>query len=82
LATGDAVTNPSASAVADAYGRGKVGLLHFNAHADTGGDTWGNVASHATPMRRLIGSGAIPGRNFVQIGQRSCWPKRETFEWT
>ncbi|MDQ6883107.1 MAG: agmatinase [Candidatus Dormibacteraeota bacterium] len=75
------ITYPSATAVADAYGRGKVGLVHFDAHADTGRDTWGNLASHATPMRRLIESGAIPGRNFVQIGLRGYWPGRETFEW-
>jgi agmatinase len=75
------ITYPSATAVADAYGRGKVGIVHFDAHADTGRDSWGNLASHATPMRRLIESGAIPGRNFVQIGLRGYWPERETFEW-
>ena len=75
------ITYPSATAVADAYGRGKVGMVHFDAHADTGRDSWGNLASHATPMRRLIESGAIPGRNFVQIGLRGYWPERETFEW-
>src|SRR5437773_12544182 len=73
------ITYPSATAVADAYGRGKVGLVHFDAHADTGNSTWGNLASHATPMRRLIESGAIPGRNFVQIGLRGYWPELETF---
>ena len=75
------ITYPAATAVADAYGRGKVGMVHFDAHADTGRHTWGNVASHATPMRRLIESGAIPGRNFVQLGLRGYWPERETFEW-
>ena len=75
------ITYPAATAVADAYGRGKVGMVHFDAHADTGRHTWGNLASHATPMRRLIESGAIPGRNFVQLGLRGYWPERETFEW-
>jgi len=75
------ITYPSATAVADAYGRGKVGMVHFDAHADTGRESWGNPASHATPMRRLIASGAIPGRNFVQLGLRGFWPERETFEW-
>src|SRR5438132_13942974 len=32
-------------------------------------------------MRRLIESGAIRGRNFVQLGLRGFWPERETFEW-
>ncbi|HEY0492080.1 MAG TPA: agmatinase family protein, partial [Candidatus Dormibacteraeota bacterium] len=75
------ITYPSATAVADAYGRGKVGLIHFDAHADTGPDSWGNLASHATPMRRLIDSGAIPGHNFVQLGLRGYWPPKETFDW-
>jgi agmatinase len=32
-------------------------------------------------MRRLIESGAIPGRNFVQVGLRGYWPGPETFAW-
>jgi len=75
------ITYPSATAVANAYGRGKVGIVHFDAHADTGNDSWGNLASHATPMRRLIESGAIPGQNFVQIGLRGYWPGPETLDW-
>lgn len=75
------ITYPSATAVADAYGRGKVGMVHFDAHADTGRQNWGNPAAHGTPMRRLIESGAIPGRNFVQVGLRGYWPEPETFAW-
>ncbi|HYM49300.1 MAG TPA: agmatinase [Candidatus Limnocylindrales bacterium] len=76
------ITLPSATAVADAVGRGKLGMVHFDAHADTGEASWGNfLLSHATPMRRLIESGAIPGRNFVQVGLRGYWPGRETFAW-
>ncbi len=75
------ITYPAATAVADAYGRGKLGMVHFDAHADTALSTWGNLASHATPMRRLIDSGAIPGHNFVQIGLRGYWPPKETLDW-
>jgi len=75
------ITYPSATAVADAYGRGKVGMVHFDAHADTGTIQFGSLVGHGLPMRRLIESGAIPGRNFVQIGLRGYWPDRETFEW-
>ena len=32
--------------------------------------------SHGTPMRRLIESGAVKGRNFVQVGLRGYWPPR------
>ena len=75
------ITWPSATAVADVYGHGNVGIVHFDAHADTADECDGNLASHGTPMRRLIESGAIPGRNFVQIGLRSLWPPEEVWDW-
>jgi agmatinase len=75
------ITWPAATAVADAHGWGKVGLVHFDAHADTADIIDGNLASHGTPMRRLIESGAVLGRNFVQIGLRGYWPPPDVFEW-
>ena len=32
-------------------------------------------------MRRLIESGAIPGRNFVQVGLRGYWPPPDVIDW-
>ena len=75
------ITLPSATAVADAFGRGSVGIVHFDAHADTGDNLWGNLLSHGAPMRRLIESGAVPGRNFVQLGLRGYWPGPDTLSW-
>jgi agmatinase len=75
------ITLPSATAVADAYGRGRVGIVHFDAHADTADEEWGSLLGHGTPMRRLIESGAVPGRNFVQVGLRGYWPPPEVFDW-
>jgi agmatinase len=75
------ITWPSATAVAEKYGYGKVGMVHFDAHADTAPDIDGNLASHGTPMRRLIESGAIPATNFVQIGLRGYWPGEEVWNW-
>jgi agmatinase len=76
-----AITWPTATAVADAYGHGKVGIIHFDAHADTAPDSPGSLASHGTPMRKLIESGAVPGRNFVQVGLRGYWPDRPILDW-
>jgi agmatinase len=56
-------------------------IVHFDAHADTGDNQWGNLYSHGSPMRRLIESGAVPGRNFVQVGLRGYWPPKDTFDW-
>ena len=75
------ITYPSATAVARKYGWGKVGLLHFDAHADAADSIEGNLHSHGTPMRRLIESGAIRGRNFVQVGLRGYWPPPAVFDW-
>ncbi|MGC1183990.1 MAG: agmatinase [Candidatus Dormiibacterota bacterium] len=75
------VTLPSATAVADVVGRGKLGVVHFDAHADTAPESFGNPLSHGTPMRRLVESGAVPGENFVQVGLRGYWPPREVFDW-
>jgi len=77
-----AITLPSATAVAQHYGYGRVGMVHFDAHADTGPSSHGGVLiGHGNPMRRLIESGAIPGKNFVQVGLRGYWPPGDVFDW-
>ena len=76
-----AITWPAATAVARHYGYGNIGIVHFDAHADTADTIEGNLASHGTPMRRLIESGAVLGRNFVQVGLRGYWPPPHIFEW-
>lgn len=75
------ITYPSAAAVARHRHPGKVGIVHFDAHADTGSDVWGSLLSHGTPMRRLLEERWVEGRNFVQVGLRGYWPDRETFAW-
>lgn len=75
------ITWPAATAVADHYGHGRIGIVHFDAHADTADEIDGNLASHGTPMRRLIESGAVRGPNFVQVGLRGYWPPADVFAW-
>ena len=75
------ITWPSATAVAQVRRPQSVGIVHFDAHADTANDDWGVLAGHGTPMRRLIESGAVAGRNFVQVGLRGYWPPVATFDW-
>jgi len=75
------ITWPSATAIAELRAPRSIGIVHFDAHADTANDDWGVLAGHGTPMRRLIESGAVAGRNFVQVGLRGYWPPAETFEW-
>jgi agmatinase len=75
------ITWPSATAIAEVRGPGSVGIVHFDAHADTAPEDWGQLAGHGTPMRRLIESGAVRGKNFVQVGLRGYWPPVDVFRW-
>jgi len=75
------ITWPSASAVAEIRRPGRIGIVHFDAHADTAPDSWGQLAGHGSPMRRLIESSAVLGKNFVQVGLRGYWPPVPVLEW-
>ena len=75
------ISYPAISAVAKARAPRRVGVVHFDAHADTGTDSWGAPLSHGTPMRRLIEEGHVKGSNFVQVGLRGYWPDQATFAW-
>jgi agmatinase len=72
---------PDATGVARRVGWGRVSLIHFDAHADTGNTYLGSLYGHGTPMRRLIESGAVRGDRFLQIGLRGYWPEAETLDW-
>ncbi|MBA3690342.1 MAG: agmatinase [Actinobacteria bacterium] len=75
------ITYPSAAAVSRHRHPRKVGIVHFDAHADTGAEQWGSLVGHGTPMRRLLEEGWVDGANFVQVGLRGYWPDQETFAW-
>src|SRR5256886_14551410 len=75
------VTFPDATGVARHVGWGRVSLIHFDAHADTGDIQFGSLYGHGTPMRRLIAPGAVRGDRFLQIGLRGYWPEPETLDW-
>ena len=74
-------TFPSASAVSEVRRPKRVGVVHFDAHADTAAEVYGAPVSHGTPMRRLIEEGWISGRNFIQVGLRGYWPEKPVFDW-
>jgi agmatinase len=72
---------PDAAGVAQHLGQGRVSMIHFDAHADTGNIEFGSLIGHGQPMRRLIESGALRGDRFLQIGLRGYWPGPETLTW-
>ncbi len=75
------ITWPDAAGVAQHAGAGRVSMLHFDAHADTGDVEFGSLIGHGQPMRRLIESGAVRGDRFLQIGLRGYWPEPPTLAW-
>ncbi|WP_111510209.1 agmatinase [Mycobacterium kyogaense] len=72
---------PDAGGVAEHVGTGRVSMIHFDAHADTGDIEFGSLIGHGQPMRRLIESGAVRGDRFLQMGLRGYWPGPDTLEW-
>lgn len=75
------IASADIAGVAKALGWGKIGVIHFDAHADTGDNQMGQLYGHGTPMRRLIERGAVRGDRFLQIGLRGYWPEDETLQW-
>ena len=75
------IASADVKGIANILGHGKVSMIHFDAHADTGTDQWGSLVGHGVPMRRLIESGAVRGDKFLQLGLRGYWPDNETLNW-
>ncbi len=73
------IAEPAMSACARRHGQ--LGLIHFDAHTDTGDVVFGSRSSHGTPMRRLLEAGHVAGERYVQIGLRGYWPGEEVFAW-
>jgi agmatinase len=60
---------------------GPVGLVHFDAHTDTGTQVFGVEISHGTPMYRLVEAGTVAPERYAQIGLRGYWPGEPEFSW-
>jgi guanidinobutyrase len=71
---------PDIAAVVDVHGKGKVGVVHFDAHYDAGRGR-DHLLSHGQPVWRLVKEGLVPGKNYVQVGLRAKSPDVETFNW-
>jgi agmatinase len=72
---------PVITAVAEARWPLRLGVIHFDAHTDTGADGLHKLPTHGKPMRRLVDAGAVQAPNFVQVGLRGYWPGREVLDW-
>ncbi len=72
---------PDVAALADVYGKGRIGVIHFDAHYDAGSMGLGHHLTHGTPVRRLIEQGHVRGENFSQVGLRGYVPGDEDLAW-
>lgn len=75
------IASADVAGIAGHRGMGKISMIHFDAHADTGDSQFGALVGHGTPMRRLIESGAVRGDRFLQLGLRGYWPDDATLMW-
>ncbi len=73
------ISEPNIRACAERWG--PVGLVHFDAHTDTGRECFGVELSHGTPMYRVVQEGLVDPTRYVQLGLRGYWPGRDVFEW-
>ena len=72
---------PDVAALVDVYGKGNVGVIHFDAHYDAGKYGMGHLINHGMPVYRLIEEGLVPGKNFIQVGLRGYYPDESAFKW-
>ncbi|MBO9449809.1 agmatinase family protein [Tropicibacter sp. R16_0] len=72
---------PDVAALTDVYGKGNVGVVHFDAHYDAGKYGLGHLINHGMPVYRLIEEGLVEGRNFIQVALRGYYPDEKAFEW-
>jgi agmatinase len=72
---------PDVAALVDVYGKGNVGVIHFDCHYDAGKYGFGHLINHGMPVYRLVEEGLVPGKNFIQIGLRGYYPDEESFKW-
>ena len=71
---------PDAKGVANVLGHGRVSMIHFDAHADTGDIEFGLLWGHGQPMRRLIESGALRATGSSRWVCAATGPRRR--RWT
>jgi agmatinase len=70
---------PNVAAMADVYGKGKVGVIHFDAHLDTGRGR-PHLMSHGQPIYRLMREAHVRPEDYIQVGLRAHYSK-QYYEW-
>ncbi|XP_063001269.1 guanidino acid hydrolase, mitochondrial [Elgaria multicarinata webbii] len=74
------ITYPILQAVAEKYG--PVGLVHVDAHTDTGDQALGEKIYHGTPFRRCVDEGLLDCKRVVQIGIRGSSYSQDPYKYS
>jgi guanidinopropionase len=59
-----------------------VGMVHFDAHCDTGDDYLGSKFHHGAPFRRAVEEGLLDPRRTIQIGIRGAINARDIWDFS
>jgi agmatinase len=63
------------------YGKGRIAVIHFDAHPDTADLELGQLHGHGQWVRRLIDEEITRGDRFIQMGIRGYWPGSDVLKW-
>lgn len=75
------VTFADVRGVSKHFGKGRIAVIHFDAHPDTADLELGQQHGHGQWVRRLIDSGITRGDKFIQLGIRGYWPGDDVLKW-
>ena len=67
--------------LADVYGKGNIGVIHFDSHFDASPLRGAHLISHGQPVRRVVDEGHVLGKNYIQVGLRGYYPNEDGFKW-
>ncbi len=70
---------PNVAAMADVYGKGEVGVIHFDSHLDTGRGRV-HLLDHGQPIYRVMKEGHVRPQDYIQVGLRAHYSKSD-YEW-
>lgn len=76
------ITLPILRAHAKKHGKGTIGLVHVDAHADVNDDMFGEKITHGTWLRRAVEEKLIDPLRTVQIGLRATGYAADDFDWS
>lgn len=70
---------PNVAAMADVYGKGNVGVVHFDSHLDTGRGRV-HLLDHGQPIYRVMKEGHVRPEDYIQVGLRAHYTK-DYYDW-